>query len=622
MIRLRFPSTGRRRPVLAFALAAAVTLAGSAGCGDDRPHPRTLLITIDTLRAARIGAWGDPTAHTPWLDRMARRGRQYANARCDVPSTLPSHSTLFTGVPVIAHGVRLNGRVSLGPAAHTLAEEMSAAEWETAAIVSTWVLRSAFGLGQGFDSYEDRIVTPYRRYDLTNYPDFEDEEDMPKVQRRAETTSEIARRVLDRRRSRPLFLWVHYFDPHYPYDPPPPFSASPLGDPYAGEVAYTDHCLGPLLRRFEESGNAGHDRIAIAADHGESLGDFGEDEHGLLIYDATMRVPMVLAGRGVTAAGSVRMEVVTLADLGATLVADLARDEEGGGIGSTSPFGLGRDLLASADPPPDVPIYGESITSREDHAASGLKSLVHEGWKYVHAAPPELYDLDSDPGERRNLADREPQRLAALQHRLRAIVARLHGGEWRAAGPAPPARNAKEALRALGYLGGTGELPAIPTAEEEMALGGYNPRDGIRLMVAGRYLWRRLWSQAEHTLEEFLRLDRPDPATPIGRRLLAIARNDQGFLYQNTNRPERALIVFEEALRLQPDYESAMRGKADALRLLGRSDDLLAFTDSVLAQRPHLASMRAARVIALEALGRMPEAAEERRRMRSAAGRR
>ena len=241
-----------------------------------------VLVTIDTLRADRVGAYGGNAAATPNLDRIARHGVIFVDATAHAPLTAPSHASILTGQYPTRHLLRDNGGFALAAGSRTLAEMLRANGYHTAAFVASYVLNRGTGLARGFDAYSDRfdMATPHLSLD-------EPAATRPRSRARRSRLACEARRV-------PFFLWVHFYDPHAPYDPPPAFGARFPGQPYEGEIATSDWALGEVLRAVDKrSTNA---LVVVTADHGESLGEHGEQEHGIFLYDATLRVPLVMAG--------------------------------------------------------------------------------------------------------------------------------------------------------------------------------------------------------------------------------------------------------------------------------------------------------------------------------------
>ena len=247
-----------------------------------RPRPGTtgpniLLVTIDTLRADRLGAYGYAPARTPTLDALAASAVRFADATAHAPLTYPSHVSILTGRYPAAFGVRLNGMDPLPDTAVTIAERLKAAGYRTGAIVGSVVLDQSYGLSQGFDDYDDAIAAPPK-----------DTMAMADLQRTAGDVTALGREWIERQRA-PWFLWVHYYDPHLPYAAPATFQAAAPGRPYDAEISYVDSELAALLKPLDRARTA----IVVTGDHGEALGEHGEADHGFFLYDATLRVPLI-----------------------------------------------------------------------------------------------------------------------------------------------------------------------------------------------------------------------------------------------------------------------------------------------------------------------------------------
>src|SRR5262245_49852554 len=294
----------------------AVSLACSAlACGSDRRPTSILLVTLDTTRADRIGCYGRADAGTPALDALAARGARFERAYTTAPITLPAHASLLTGSTPPHHGLRDNGLAALDESAETLAETCARAGRRTAATVSAFPLARSFGLAQGFELYDDEFGNSATAPGAMR-------------QRNGDETVRAARAWLAALApDEAFFLWVHLFDAHEPYQAPAEFAQRFPGDPYQAEVAFADSSLGELCAALATLGRAEDTVVCVAADHGEGLGEHGEDTHALLLYDSTVHVPLVFAGPGV--APRVVAEPVSVADAAATLV-ELAGIEDGG----------------------------------------------------------------------------------------------------------------------------------------------------------------------------------------------------------------------------------------------------------------------------------------------------
>ena len=429
--------------------AVAVTLAAVAfvflsqrrGGGPESgfgSRPNVVLVTIDTLRADRVGR-----GLTPHLDALAAKGTAYRNARTTVPLTLPAHVSIMTGVPPQAHGVRENG-VVFDRKTPTLARGFRDAGYRTAAFVGAYVLNRRFGLDEGFETYDDQV------------PRDPSKAEQLEAERPAGEVVDAAVRWLSGVQG-PYFLWVHFYDPHVPYAPPAEFLQKAKGNAYDGEVAYADAQVGRLLDALDTRG--GTTIVAVAGDHGESLGEHGEHTHGMLAYDATLRVPLILSAPGV-ARGRFADSAISLTELTGSLLA-------AAGVWSRP---MGMLLKRLDDPEPDVEyqstVYAETRYPRRAGWHS-LTALADEQWKLIASSEIELYDVRQDPGERTNVADQHPQIVQAMQTQLRKLAASSAKPEARVA------PEAAERLRALGYVSGssaiTSDDPRAPNPAKTIA---------------------------------------------------------------------------------------------------------------------------------------------------------
>lgn len=418
----------RARAVIAACLAAAAVACGpgSSLSPGGAQGANVLLITVDTLRKDRVGAYGHRGGLTPTLDALAAAGVRFDTAFSHVPATLPAHASILTGRTPPHHGLHVNGAARLADSVPTLATVLKARGYRTGAFVGAFVLDARYGLARGFDHYDDR------------YPQGAIGQTFGFAERRAAEVVSAAASWIDTAGSAgPWLAWVHLFDPHAPYDAPAEYRSG--RSPYDAEVAYADAMIGRLLDRLAATGRRERTLVAVTADHGESLGEHGEATHGLFVYDATAAVPWILAGPGV------RPGVVTApvghADVLPTLL-DLA--------GVPAPDGL-DGVAVSAGVPADRAVYLEALEAHLTRDWAPLTGLASTRWKYIALPEPELYDRGADAGETRNLAASDVARVAALEP-VRVSLA---------AGPAPPSTTAPRdatadaRLRSLGYVSGT-----------------------------------------------------------------------------------------------------------------------------------------------------------------------
>jgi choline-sulfatase len=495
-------------------------IAASAACARPAPPPErprsVLLVTIDTLRADRLGCYG--AAYTP------------------APLTLPAHATMMTGLPPPAHGVRGNGAFALGPGPKTLAEALRARGLRTGAFVGGFPVAARFGLARGFEHYDDAVEkTPGVHFEF--------------AERRAEVVVAAARAWLAATPG-PVFAWVHLFDPHAPYDPPPAFVRP--DDPYRGEIASADAALGALLQAWDARPEPSV--VALTADHGEAFGEHGEESHGLFVYDTTLRVPLVLRGAGLPAGRRVG-DAVGLVDLAATLV-DLA--------GGTGPALPGRSLRAAAfGKATPEPLYAETLAPRLDFGWSELVAWREDGAKYIRAPRPELYDVAADPAETSDLARQQPERVERLETALAAALGAM--GDGRAA--ARPDAETVARLRTLGYVMGPGGVGS-----------GADPKD--RLEVARRIARAAgPFPDLGAAIRAYRDLVALDPANPLVNLRLADALLRAG-------RAREAVPFFEKVIAGGPRTVDAHVGLATAYAALDRLDDARRVLQAALAVDP------------------------------------
>ena len=439
-------------------------LAGQrAGCAA-AAATSVLFVTIDTLRADRLGVYGATNVETPNIDRLAREGAWARHSTAHVPLTRPSHTSLFTGRYPAEHGIRDNVAPTLAPDVPLLAELFQREGFSTAAFVSSVVLTRQSGLARGFDHYSDSFEIGE-----------DDARFLNTIQKRGDiVTTEAIAWLKDHPR---FFAWVHLYDPHDPYEPPGRYAVQYAERPYDGEVAWSDELVGRLLTALGDAQRLENTLVVITSDHGEGLGEHGEDVHGYFVYESTLRVPLVVRGPGVKP--GTRIDTLTRSvDLFPTLV-ELA------GIRANVPTGSGRSLAAAlrGGRIDEEPSFAESLLPLVHFGWSDLRTVRDGRWKYILAPRPELYHLDHDPAETSNLADKEPARAramrAGLEGRLRT--------EQRAA-RADPAREAVppdllEKLGALGYLS--------PGGPEGTKASGADPKDKLEEYKALNTLMRR-----------------------------------------------------------------------------------------------------------------------------------
>jgi choline-sulfatase len=424
--------------VRSLAAAALVVVVGALfGCTRDSGSPSrvpVVIISVDTLRADHLPVYGYHGVSTPAIDALARDSMVFENAYCQVPLTLPSHATLLTGLLPSQHGVRDNVGYRLAATHPTLATVLKERGYATGAAVSSFALRRDRGLAAGFDLYDD----DFGPGSIDERPGLE--------------TVKHLDAFADSNPGKPLFLFLHLYEPHTPYSPPQPYAKTYAARPYDGEIAAADAAVGGFLAHLKSSGLYDRAIIVFAADHGEGLGDHGEDEHGVFLYRETIRVPLfVKLPRSRSAASRVRAPV-GLIDVFPTIA------EATGIPGGGARPGMSLALLAGASTPRARRIYSETLYPRLQLGWSDLASLTDDHFSYIEAPRPELYDVVADPSERRNLAGSLPPPLRSMRAELLSI-------RDSAASPEKSSAEELEKLGSLGYIrvdagsAGKGNLP-------------------------------------------------------------------------------------------------------------------------------------------------------------------
>jgi arylsulfatase A-like enzyme/Tfp pilus assembly protein PilF len=447
-----------------------------------------LLVTLDTTRADHIGCYGHASARTPTLDRLAAEGARFEQASSPAPITFAAHCSIFTGLYPFEHGARGNGDFYLTDRVATLATVLHKTGYRTAAFVSAFVLDRRYGLARGFDVYDDRLDTAAGAQVI----DIE-------AERRGDRTVSALSAWLDayaRDRAAPFLVWLHLYDPHTPYAPPSPFREAFVDAPYDGEIAFDDALLGSLLDQLGRLGLRDQTLVVVVGDHGESLGDHGEETHSMFVYESAIRVPFIVWKPGLVPSGGVVREPVRLTDVAPSIL-ELAGVP---GLSTSSGRSLVADMRGARIAAP--PVYSETLAPQLNMNWAPLRSVRDERWKLIDAPRPELYDLQQDPGELRNRATEQPQTLRALT----GLLARVAGAGQGAMNRAPVDAATRSRLAALGYIGagsGAQTRPGLASARD--------PKDFIllynRLNKASRASRERRFSDALPILRDVLGKD-------------------------------------------------------------------------------------------------------------------
>jgi tetratricopeptide (TPR) repeat protein len=537
------------------------------------PGLSVLVITIDTLRADALGAYGRAGAGTPWIDRLAQGGVRFEHAHAHNVVTLPSHANLFSGRYPLTHGVRDNSGFRFPGDRPTLAALLKARGYRTAAFVSAFPLDSRFGLDAGFDLYDDRLGGAETRTAFL----------VPERPGRA--TVEAAVGWLRAQGESRALSFLHLYEPHFPYQPPEPFASRFRREPYQGEVAAADAALEPLLKPILEAGEAGRTLVVLTSDHGEALGDHGEQTHGIFAYEATLRVPLILYAPRLLQPTVVSAPVRHVDVLPTVL--DL--------LGVQPPSDLdGRSLLPliAGGSPPAAASYFEALSSSLNQGWAPLRGVIDAGLKYVDLPLPELYDITTDPGESRNLAAARPAEV----ERLRGLLSGFRTSE-RAVQKRPEEASTLERLRALGYV-----AASQPAAGRERYTVEDDPKRLIDVDARASEILR-LYHAGD--LEGALALSREN----IRRRPdMPLAYLHEAQLLQARGDLSGAVEAARKAVALRPADEESVALLAVYLTQAGRPREAVDLLEPYAkASKPDL-DLLTARGMGLAALGRREEA--------------
>ena len=604
------------------ALVAALLLL--SGC-DRRPEPprHLVLVTIDTLRADRLGCYGARDVETPNLDRIAREGAMAIRATAHVPLTRPSHTSLFTGMLPTRHGIRDNISPARVPEVPTLATTAKAAGFRTAAFVSSIVLASGGGLERGFDLYSD---------ELSKNGSAEEVPFLNELQRPGEETLGEAIEWLESNRDSKLFAWIHLYEPHHPYEPPEPYSTRYADRPYDGEVAWSDELVGRLDEALERLGLRESTLLVVTSDHGEGLGEHRETLHGFFIYETTLAVPLLMRGPGVVPGTRIESVVQTV-DLFPTLaeMLDLQPPENADVTGVS---------LASAlrgEPHRHEPVtYAESLVPLLHFGWSDLRSIRRGKWKYIQAPRPELYDLEKDPMEIQNLADSQPELVKGMRGALGEELDRE-----RAVGTSEPSAVPQDLLDKLGALGYVGSGAPIESSSpgadpkdkiDEFRVANDLIREGILLLHAKAFeesvaRYRRLLELEIESFEIHLNLARgllaleryPEAErhfAEAARRLPSQLEAWEGLSHARSSRGDLAgaLAALKEAQRAIPAAAELHQREGAILLRMGRREEARAAYETAVGLAPEDALLRARYGELLRDLGAVEESVQNLRK--------
>jgi arylsulfatase A-like enzyme/Tfp pilus assembly protein PilF len=543
---------------------------------ETREIRNVLLISIDTCRADHLGCYGHKQNITPNIDALAAEGILFENVVSPCPMTLPSHSSMLTGTIPVYHGVHNNLGYRIAESNITLAEILKNVGFTTGAAVSTLVLDSQFGLDQGFEVYDDRFEQTGKR---RNH-----------AERRGGETTERCLDWLAENKDQRFFYFLHYFDPHKPYNPPEPFASRFARNPYAGEIAYTDHCIGQVIAKLRKLDLYDSTLIIVTTDHGEMLGEHGEPEHAYFIYESAVKAALVFRVPGQSREIRIKSPA-GLIDIVPTVCSLLGIQPPAavGGMDLSGCFG-GRELSSGRE------LYCESMQATV-YGANALLGIVTDRFKYIQTTRPELYDLVDDPTESNNLVDVQPKRARMLKESLARMIQESLPGDS-AGSEAEWDEQTRRRLESLGYVGGD------VVADYEFDQTKDDPKDVLSYHLLSAeiaiLLSRKRYYRAEQVAEKMIRL-RPDSAVgyqKAGR--IAGRRGDQA----------RAAGYYQKALRINPDDTKTHNNLGIALASLGKRELAIDHYQKALRISPDDANTHNNLGIALTDLGKPEQAIE------------
>jgi len=529
-----------------------------------------IVVSIDTLRADHLPAYGYTKVRTPAIDALAADGVVFERAYSHAPQTLPAHVALLSGQLPFETGVRDNVGFTVKRGERLLPQMLRDRGFTTGGVVSSYVLRKETGISQGFDFFDDEM------------PPSSPELSIGQVQRDGAESEAIAEHWLDTIGTSRAFLFLHLYEPHKPYAPPERFADY---DPYDGEIAYADEIVGRLVRYLKSHQLYDRSTVILLSDHGEGLGDHGEQEHGLFLYDEAIHVPLVVKQEGNTGSGRRVADVVQHIDLVPTIL-DLVKAPGSGGFRGRSL----KPVLEGTGTLPAPSVYAEALYARYHFGWSELTALTDDRYRYVKAPREELYDLQHDAHEHANIADERPQARQALRRALDRVTA---GATIPVPAEVPP--DARERLQALGYVGAPTDLSPRPG---ELLPDPKDKREILeRYRAAVDFAGQRKWPQAIALLQQILR-DDPEMADVWSQLAVFATRVD---------RFDQAVDAYKHYIELKPHEPAAYIGAAAALlklRKLDEARDHAQLAVDVAAPADHRARASAHEMLAKIALAR------------------
>ena len=561
-----------------------------------------VLITLDTVRADHLHCYSNSKIKTPNIDALAKSGVLFEKAVAQAPLTLPSHASMFTGTNPNVHRVRDTGGFVLQPSSVTMATILRKQGWNTAAFVSAVVLKRAFGFNQGFSVYDDRM------------PGGSGGEGM---MRNAGVTVDHALAWLNSQPQQPdtpFFVWLHFYDAHQPYVPPPSeFQRQYPGDTYDAEIAYMDQQLGRFVNAVKKRAPGQHTLFVVLSDHGESLGDHGEYQHGVFLYDSTVRIAWVMAGPGVPAGVRVSQQARTI-DLLPTIL-DLLGDKTSSAVQGASlvPAFTGKPVATEYS-------YEETMYPKFIMHWASLRGIHTSEWMYVRAPKPELYDLKTDPAELHNVIDAHAKEYRELDQQLKLLIG--NNGAEKVVSQQMDSQTV-EKLRSLGYLGGSSEQSASLDSK------GADPKDQVEIL--------KLLHQAKDTpagemsssrrVELYREALAKDPSNPalyyaLGDEYQNTGQNEAnlqlcldalhhgvtgpmilsrlGHLYLSNGNAQQAIAYYEPAAKLDPTDMATIDGLGSAYSANGQLAEAATEFQRALAIEPYIPAYNGLGLVAVK----------------------
>jgi arylsulfatase A-like enzyme/Tfp pilus assembly protein PilF len=643
-----------------FSLLILIPLASvlAAAQAPKKSLPNVVLVTIDTLRADHLGCYGYKQIKTPNIDALAAEGIRFERAFTAVPVTLPSHTAIMTGTYPMLSGMHDFSGNKLNPQQPTLATVLKQAGYTTGAVIGSAVLDSRFGLNQGFDFY-------YDHFDFSRL----DEKNLDEMERPGNVVADLALDWLAKNSQKRFFLWMHLYDPHYPYNPPAPYSREYADRPYDGEIAFADEQLGRLIHFLKENKLYDSSIIVLSGDHGESLGEHGEKTHGFFIYNATMHVPLIVHLPG-NSAGRTLSDPVSLVDLMPTILGSVGLD--------APPQVQGTNLLPQLErssEPRDRDLYGETFLPRLHFDWSELRGTENTKYHFIDAPKPELYDLTKDPGETHNLFSEKKAVAEEMRAKL-AVLIREYSAEKELAEKTGLDPALMERLKSLGYAGFSGGTnltitnrnlpdPKDRIEEYELISGAIADSQHSRFpdsieklktvikedpnSVPAHYLQGLNYYRSKMFVEAINELQRTvelspgyalaafnlgmahahagqiDAAIATLQRTLQLDRTNfeaaynLGVAYLQKKQLEPASAAFRQSITINPDLARGHRALGETLLYEGQLDEAIAELRRAVLLAPNEPEMHASLAQALNAKGLTAEADQEMRQARQAA---